>query len=165
MIIKALADLFSSLRFLQQQPPHTHSLSRRPHRAAPRPLHLQRRNKRRKNLSIHKLPSNNHVARSLPSPLPGRPERLRRRPRRRLHGGPRRHLPLRRLQLQGVPEARRPDPVQGVRTPRAVQGADEEVSFLGLVLCAWFFGLFLLTLTVRGECAASCSCRWVGNGE
>ena len=81
---------------------------------------------------IHPPIVTHHVSRSLPGPLHGHPERLQRQ-RRRIHHRHGCRQPLRRVHLRRVlrasaSEARRPDSLQGLRTPCAVQGADEAVS-------------------------------------
>lgn len=84
--------------------------------------------------------TSHHVPRTIPTPRNRLANRLRRHHRRIQHRLPsvrqrfRRHtapgaLPVRRLRQQGHAEARRPNSLQGVRIPCAVQGEDEQVSF------------------------------------
>jgi hypothetical protein len=73
----------------------------------------------------------NDVSRSVPGPLDGcadrlrHPRRIRQRHERRQPLG---RLPLRRVLCPRPSQARRPDPLQGLWSPCAVQGADEAVS-------------------------------------
>lgn len=86
------------------------------------------------------LSTSNDVSRNLPGPRDGHPEQLRH-PSRRFwqchgHRQPLSYLPVRRVLCPCSSQARRPDPLQGLRSPCAVQRADQAVrfSFLGIIM-------------------------------
>lgn len=92
---------------------------------------LERYLRQRHNLclgdTLEQTTSEHHVPRSLSGPLTRRPEYLWHRGYGRwLDGWACRRLFVRRMQCARLPEERRSDPLQGLRSPCAVQGENEE---------------------------------------